>query len=78
MDMNSQHCQTSSPSVITWGGRVTKSIKIDYLYRRVKPNQARRVPRFSLGKATAIDYATLEGVASVQIPLLRPDKKKEG
>ena len=40
--------------------------------REVKPNQARRMARTSLGRTKSVDYATLVGVAWVQIPLLRP------
>ena len=68
--------QPSSSLMITWGGRVAKLKKIEYLFKRVKPNKARRVPSLSLGQVKVIDYATLEGVAWVQIPLLRPKKKQ--
>ena len=53
----------------TWGGRVAKFKKIEYLFKRAKPNKARRVTSFSLGKAMTIDYAILEGVACAEAVL---------
>ena len=35
----------------SWGGKVTKLKTIDYCFQQVKPNKARRVTSFSLGKA---------------------------